>query len=110
MIKVVLSQEAKEDLTETGDYIAYQLRNKAAARNFVSRIRTAVTSLAQFPESGTPLAFAGLNIVYRYLVCGSYLIFYHLSENTVQIDRILYGRRDYLSILFGTELTDETSE
>lgn len=49
MIKVVLSQEAKEDLTETGDYIAYQLRNKAAARNFVARIRTAVTSLAQFP-------------------------------------------------------------
>lgn len=54
MIKVVLSQEAKEDLTEMGDNI--------------------------------------------------------LSENTVQIDRILYGRRDYRSILFGTELTDETSE
>ena len=26
----------------------------------------------------------------------------------VMVDRILYGRRDYLSILFGEELTEES--
>ena len=31
----------------------------------------------------------------------------HISGETVWIDRILYGRRDYLAILFGNELTDE---
>lgn len=31
------------------------------------------------------------------------MIFYHISGETVWIDRILYGRRDYLAILFGNE-------
>lgn len=30
-----------------------------------------------------------------------------LAENAVHIDRILYGRRDYLSVLFGEEFSDE---
>ena len=38
---------------------------------------------------------------------GDYMVFYHISTETVWIDRILYGRRDYLAILFGNELTDE---
>ena len=38
---------------------------------------------------------------------GDYMVFYHISGETVWIDRILYGRRDYLAILFGNELTDE---
>ena len=35
------------------------------------------------------------------------MIFYHISDDTVWIDRVLYGRRDYLAILFGNELSDE---
>ena len=41
----------------------------------------------------------GSPAAYRYLVCGSYLAFYHVHNEEVIVDRILYGRRDYLSIL-----------
>ena len=108
MADIVFSPEAKRDLSETGDYIAFKLRNKSAARNLISRIQRVILSLGQYPESGTPLLFACSDIVYRHLVCGSYMIFDHISGNTVHIDRILYGRRDYLSILFGEELTEES--
>ena len=108
MAKIVFSPEARQDLADTGDYIAFKLRNKSAARSLLGRIQKAVMSLAQFPESGTPLSFSGPNYVYRYLICGNYMIFYHFSENTVHIDRILYGRRDYLSILFGEKIIDES--
>lgn len=64
-------------------------------------------SLRHFPESGTPLHFSEPNFVYRYLVCGSYMIFCHISEGAVSIDRILYGRRDYLAILFGDQLPED---
>lgn len=107
MAKILFSPEARRDLAETGDYIAFKLHNRAAARSLITKIQAAVLSLGQFPESGTPLSFSGPHIVYRYLVCGSYMIFYHLSENAVHIDRILYGRRDYLSVLFGEEFSDE---
>lgn len=108
MNKIVFSAAARQDLFETSDYIVSKLRNKSAARTLLKRIRAEVMTLAQFPESGTPLSFPGLNIAYRYLVCGNYLIFYHLCEDTAHIDRILYGRRDYLSILFSEELSEES--
>ena len=36
------------------------------------------------------------------------MAFYHVYNEEVMVDRILYGRRDYLSILFGGELTEES--
>lgn len=107
MTKIAVSPEARKDLGEIGDYIAFTLRNKAAARRMLTRIQKAVMSLQHFPESGTPLPFSAPNIAYRYILCGSYMIFYHISENAVHIDRILYGRRDYLAILFGNEFPQD---
>ena len=36
---------------------------------------------------------------YRYLIVKKYLVFYVVESDTVQIRRILYGRRDYQSML-----------
>ena len=36
---------------------------------------------------------------YRYLIVENYLVFYIVSDDTVQIRRILYGRRDYRLLL-----------
>ena len=33
---------------------------------------------------------------------------YHIQWDIVVLDRILYGRRDYLAILFGDQLAEET--
>lgn len=107
MTKVVISPAARKDLQEIGDYIALKLHNKAAARNLIGRIHRAVTALKQFPESGAPLRFPAIQMQYRYLICGNYMIFYHLSDESACVDRILYGRRDYLSILFSDELSEE---
>ncbi len=105
MAKVMFTPKAESDLNEIGDYIAFHLHNKPAAQNMVSRIRKAVKDLQRFPELGTPLSFLNANC--RYLVCGSYMIFYRLSDGTVRIDCIMYGRRDYLAILFGNEFSEE---
>ena len=109
MGKPVLSPEAKRDLEEIGDYIAFELRNKAAAGNVLRGIRKSVESLRNFPERGTPVYEAPGEPLYRYLQSGNYLIFYTVSDSTAYIDRVLCARRDYLAILFGTEaLRDET--
>ena len=107
MAEVLFTPLARQDLTEAGDYIAHRLHNRPAARKLIRKIQSAVKDLAQFPYSGTPLDASDVPVLYRYLVCGNYMIFYHISTETVWIDRILYGRRDYLAILFGIELTDE---
>lgn len=107
MANIVFSPEARRDLLEIGDYVAFKLHNKSAARKLIGRIQKSVLVLQKFPEFGSPLDYTGPHILYRYLICGNYMIFYHLSDEHVCVDRILYGRRDYLSILFGDELSEE---
>lgn len=45
---------------------------------------------------------------YRFLVTGNYLTFYRVSGTDIYIDRILYGRRDYLPCLFNGILKQDT--
>ena len=42
MAKAVFTPLARQDLLETGDYIAHQLRNHSAARNLIRKIKAAV--------------------------------------------------------------------
>lgn len=107
MAKIVISPLVKQDLMEIGDYIAFRLHNKSAARNTVDRIHQTILRLEDFPECGSPLRQSALSISYRYLICGNYIVFYHLKDRSALIDRVLYGRRDYLSLLF-IEKLDET--
>ena len=108
MAKLIVSPMARADMREIGDYISQKLRNPGAALRMIRRFREAMSSLLEFPESGAPLLAAGKQSApYRYLVCGSYLIFYHVAADAVHIDRVLYGRRDYMAILFSDQLEEE---
>ena len=109
MTKVKLSAAAKADLQETRRYISTVLSNPSASKQTLKRIATQLHTLEQFPEAGTPILLPGSPVAYRYLVCGSYMAFYHVHNGEVLVERILYGRRDYLSILFGEELCDDNN-
>ena len=108
MAKLVISPLARADMREIGDYISGEFRNPDAALRLIRRFQEAMQPLRRFPEMGAPLLAAGKQSVpYRYLVCGSYLIFYHVAADAVHIDRVLYGRRDYMALLFGSRLEEE---
>ena len=108
MAKLIVSPMARADMREIGDYISQKLRNPYAALRMIRRFREVMSPLREFPESGTPLLVAGKQSApYRYLVCGNYLIFYHVADDAVHIDRVLYGRRDYMAILFGDQIEEE---
>lgn len=63
--------------------------------------------LEQFSEMGTLLdPMIGLT-AYRYLLCGNYMVFYHVQQNAVRVDRVLYARSDYMSVLFCDEIDQE---
>ena len=55
-----------------------------------------------FPEIGAPLSsIISLEVPYRFLVCGNYTAFYKVDGDEVHIIRVLYGRRNFMQILFG---------
>lgn len=98
--KIHYSPKSLSDLDEIFDYIAFELKEIIAADNTVNGIIDSINILKQFAESGSILYLpTGEVTIYRYVISSNYLSFYHLSENEIYIDRIIYGKRDYIKIL-----------
>jgi toxin ParE1/3/4 len=90
--EVVFAPEARSDLLDIYDYIAAR-SGPARALGFTERLVSYCTSLAVFPQRGTQRndLRPGLRIIgYRRRVT----IAFHVTSDTVIIDRILYGGRD----------------
>ncbi len=101
-MKLHISPEAQNDLRDIREYITSELENPTAALNTVTHIVKAIRRLSDFPDSGAPLSsVVDMPNHYRFLVSGSYLIFYRHEGGSVYVVRVLYGKRDYTKILFG---------
>ena len=101
MNKILYSQKARNDLDEIWTYISEKLLNPSAAEATVNGILDTIDMLQAQAEIGKPLYFSSdLFSGYRFLVYKNYLAFYRTSEDTVYIDRIIYGKRDYMRLLF----------
>ena len=110
MNKLHLSPEVQEDLSEIKAYIAEDLENPQAALSTVMKITKTIRMLQDHALIGTPLsAVADVNSDYRYLVSGSYMVFYRVAGKDVFVDRVLYGRRDYLRILFADTQEEQSN-
>lgn len=102
MADISFSPEAVSDLQQTKAYITDELCNEQAAVNTITKITGRIRELAAFPEMGAPLSsIVDFETDYRFLVCGNYTAFYRFENQTVYIVRVLYGRRDFMRILFG---------
>jgi plasmid stabilization system protein ParE len=94
---VVLTDAAEADLEEIAGWIARDSPERALS--FVAELRQRCESLEQ-----APLAYS---LVPRYEHAGvrrrvyrDYLIFYRISEDTIEVLHVLHGARDLEPILF----------
>ena len=95
------SPESLQDLDDIWEYIVMELGNPDAAMNVVNNIMDMIDKLKEFSEMGARLSLTvGIENDYRFLVSGNYLLFYRINSQDVYIDRVLYNKRDYTSILF----------
>ena len=97
IFNVVYTSEARQDLRDIYEYIAYEHFVPETAAGQVDRIMKAARSLEQMPMrhrryEDEPWHSQGL----RFLSVDNYLIFYLPDEtnNVVNIIRIMYGGRD----------------
>jgi len=96
--KVKIYPAARQDLSDIVDYLN-TLSRDTALKNY-DLLTEEILILREMPERcprPRDLALAAKG--YRYLIAGNYLVFCVVSGDTVQIRRILYGRRDYKLLL-----------
>lgn len=89
---------AKQDLLDIVDYL--NTLSPDAALRYYDLLVEQIAGLSYMPERcphPKDLALAAKG--YRYLIVEKYLVFYVVAGDTVQIRRILYGRRDYGPLL-----------
>lgn len=111
MNKINLSAAAQRDLQDIKRYISVELDNTTAAVNTVRKITAKIRLLSEHPRAGAALTtIADIDSDYRFVVAGNYLVFYRFSNQEIFVDRILYGRRNYLQILFGDTIEDNAEE
>ncbi|MDK9721629.1 MAG: type II toxin-antitoxin system RelE/ParE family toxin [Rhodospirillales bacterium] len=96
-MNLVFSPAAEADLEEIGDYIA--LDNPLRAISFIQDIRDHCQVIVRTPEA-IPLRDDLLPGI-RMSVHGRYLIFHHVDNNSVRIERILHGARNIAGLIEG---------
>ena len=96
--KIKIYPAAKQDLIDIIDYL--NTLSADMALRYYDEITEEIASLSRMPERcPRPRDLALVAKGYRYLIVKKYLVFYVVESDTVQIRRILYGRRDYQSML-----------
>jgi len=90
LLPIIRTANAEEDLIATWLHIARD--DEAAADRLLDRIEARWQQLATYPFSGAPREDIAPGI--RHLVVGEYLTLYRVSEDAVEILRVLHGRRN----------------
>jgi len=92
--KIKIYKPVQEDLSEIVDYL--NTLSTPGAIKYYDLIVEKITSLSEIPKRSalskdTQLRLRG----YRTLLVDKYMVFYVIKDDTVQIRRILYMRRQY---------------
>lgn len=101
-----LTQQASDDLDEIIRYMAMELVNKKAARDFLDDIEETIQEACLFPESGVLVKNDFLpDIEIRKKRVNHYVLYYlpQHKEKIILILRIVYGKRNPDALVFHLE-------
>ena len=94
------SMEAKQDLIDIKRYIKYNLQEPNTAQKLIAKIKKEIDSLKDNPEM---YSIIDDDIIKRFkirkLVVDNYIVFYRINDENIQIVRVMYGRRNWITLL-----------
>ena len=100
--KINITGPALDDLDEIIYYITENLKEPNIAKKFFDKIIYSIYKLEQNPKIYALIQNEDLKKNnYRKLIINKYIVFYRVVDetNTVEIDRIIYGGRNWENLL-----------
>ena len=95
MYKLVYLPIAEDDILEAVDYIGGKLGNPAAANELLDELDATVGALLKFPYGFAPYhSDRPIHDELRWAPVKSYVLYYTVIGDTVEIRRFLHGRRN----------------
>ena len=94
------SKEAKQDLIEIKQYIKYNLQEPETAQKLIDKIRNEINNLKNNTKIFSIIDDDLLKkLEIRKLIVDNYIIFYRIKNNNIEVVRIMYGRRNWITLL-----------
>jgi len=100
MYKIRYLPVVQKDLHDIILYFLDNLKSPKAAMDFIETLDKSILRLKQYPYScklyqpREPLEFE-----YRFLPVKNYLVFYIVTENIIEIHRVVYARKNLENII-----------
>lgn len=84
------------DLDQITYYIMYKLNNEIAANNFVDELENEINKRAYNPDAFEKYISAKKRqYTYYKIYVKNYIVFYTVNDDTIEVRRILYSRRNF---------------
>ncbi len=94
------SKEAKQDLIGIKQYIKYNLQEPETAKKIIAKIRSEINNLKYNPEIYTVIDDDLIKkLELRKLIVNNYIVFYRIKNDNIEIVRVMYGRRNWITLL-----------
>lgn len=100
--RVVVSELAEKDFRDIVRYISAQLFAPISAMKMMGLLEEALQGLSDMPQKYPTVTDERLaSMGYRKLLVKNYIAFFSIdeSEKVVNVERILYARRDWMRLL-----------
>ena len=70
------------------------------ASRYVDDLMNRIAEKREFPKSGSPLYYEGSFTGYYFVVFKAYMAFYRVRDDCIFVDRVVFGRSDYMRTIF----------
>ena len=102
--RIEYSQAAIRDLDRVWNEVYEASKEADIATRYVDGLMDCVAEKRAFPKSGAPLYYENGFTGYYYVVFTAYMAFYRIVEERILVDRVVFGRSDYMRIIFQDRL------
>jgi plasmid stabilization system protein ParE len=93
------SKAALRDLERVWADVFEASKSIDITEQYIEDLLDKIEEKKEYPKTGTPLYYENTFTGYYFIVFKSYLAFYRLDKDRMLIDRILFGKSDYMRTL-----------
>ena len=94
------SKEAKQDLIDIKKYIKYNFQESNIANKLITKIRKEIENLVNDAAIYNIIDDDFIKkLEIRKIIVDNYIVFYRIKNKTIEMVRIMYGRRNWIALL-----------
>lgn len=97
--KIEYSKAAIRDLDRVWAEVLEASKDITTKEKYIEELLDTIEGKADYPKSGSPLYYENSFTGYYFVVFKAYMAFYRIEKETILVDRVLFGKSDYMRTL-----------